>query len=90
MECCHDFDGVLTEFDKIIGLDRLKAIHFNDSKNECGAAKDRHEKLGQGYIGMEAMKRIATHPVVQKLPFILETPNDDAGYIQEIALVKSW
>ncbi|SDB50523.1 Endonuclease IV [Pseudobutyrivibrio sp. YE44] len=86
----NDFDGVLTQFDKIIGLDRLKAIHFNDSKNECGAAKDRHEKLGQGYIGMEAMKRIAQHPVTQNLPFILETPNDDAGYIGEIATVKSW
>jgi deoxyribonuclease-4 len=86
----NDFDGVLTQFDKVIGLDRLKAIHFNDSKNECGAAKDRHEKLGQGYIGMEAMKRIAQHPVTQNLPFILETPNDDAGYIEEIATVKSW
>ncbi|WP_072914082.1 deoxyribonuclease IV [Pseudobutyrivibrio xylanivorans] len=86
----NDFDGVLTQFDKVIGLDRLKAIHFNDSKNECGAAKDRHEKLGQGFIGMEAMKRIAQHPVTQNLPFILETPNDDAGYIEEIATVKSW
>ncbi|MCR5416921.1 MAG: deoxyribonuclease IV [Pseudobutyrivibrio sp.] len=85
-----DLDGVLTEFDKIIGLDRLKAIHFNDSKNECGAAKDRHEKLGQGCIGMDAMKRIAMHPVLQNLPFILETPNDDQGYIEEIATVNSW
>lgn len=86
----NDLDGVLTKFDKIIGLDRLKAIHFNDSKNECGAAKDRHEKLGQGCIGMEAMKRIALHPALQNLPFILETPNDDQGYIEEIALVNSW
>ncbi len=86
----NDLDGVLTQFDKIIGLDRLKAIHFNDSKNECGAAKDRHEKLGQGCIGMDAMKRIATHPVLQNLPFILETPNDDAGYKEEIAIVNSW
>ena len=86
----NDFDGVLTQFDKIIGLDRLKAIHFNDSKNECGAAKDRHEKLGQGCIGMEAMKRIAMHPTLQGLPFILETPNDDAGYIKEIATIKGW
>lgn len=86
----NDFDGVLTKFDKIIGLDRLKAIHFNDSKNECGAAKDRHEKLGQGFIGMEAMKRIALHPALQKLPFILETPNDDAGYMEEIKIVNSW
>lgn len=86
----NDFDGVLTKFDKIIGLDRLKAIHFNDSKNECGAAKDRHEKLGQGFIGMEAMKRIALHPALQKLPFILETPNNDAGYMEEIKIVNSW
>ena len=86
----NDLDGVITKFDKIIGLDRLKAIHFNDSKNECGAAKDRHEKLGQGCIGMEAMKRIALHPALQNLPFILETPNDDQGYIEEIALVNSW
>ncbi len=86
----NDFDGVLTQFDKIIGLDRLKAIHFNDSKNECGAAKDRHEKLGHGCIGIEAMKRIAMHPALQGLPFILETPNDDAGYIKEIATIKGW
>ncbi|MBQ7469413.1 MAG: deoxyribonuclease IV [Pseudobutyrivibrio sp.] len=86
----NDLDGVLTKFDKIIGLERLKAIHFNDSKNECGAAKDRHEKLGQGCIGLEAMKRIALHPALQNLPFILETPNDDQGYIEEIALVNSW
>ena len=86
----NDLDGVLTKFDKIIGLERLKAIHFNDSKNECGAAKDRHEKLGQGYIGMDAMKRIATHPTLQNFPFILETPNDDAGYKEEIAIVNSW
>ena len=86
----NDLDGVLDKFDKIIGLDRLKAVHFNDSKNPCGAAKDRHEKLGQGFIGMEAMKRIAQHPAFDGLPFILETPNDDEGYIQEIATVKSW
>jgi len=85
-----NLDGVLEQFDKIIGLDKLKAVHFNDSKNACGAAKDRHEKLGQGFIGMDAMKRIATHPVFDGLPFILETPNDDEGYIQEIATVKSW
>ena len=85
-----NLDGVLEQFDKIVGLDKLKAVHFNDSKNACGAAKDRHEKLGQGFIGMDAMKRIATHPVFDGLPFILETPNDDEGYIQEIATVKSW
>ena len=86
----NDLDGVLDQFDRIIGLDRLKAVHFNDSKNECGSHKDRHEKLGQGMIGMEAMKRIAMHPAFEGLPFILETPNDDEGYIQEIATVMSW
>jgi deoxyribonuclease-4 len=86
----NDLDGVLGEFDRIIGLDRLKAVHFNDSKNERGSHKDRHEKLGQGMIGMEAMKRLAMHPVFEGLPFILETPNDDDGYIHEIATVKSW
>lgn len=86
----NDLDGVLGKFEKIIGLSRLKAVHFNDSKNPCGSAKDRHEKLGQGFIGMEAMKRIAQHPAFEGLPFILETPNDDEGYIQEIATVKSW
>ncbi len=86
----NDLDGVIDEFDKVIGLDRLKAVHFNDSKNERGSHKDRHEKLGQGMIGMDAMKRFAMHPAFEGLPFILETPNDDAGYIQEIATVKSW
>ena len=86
----NDLDGVLDQFDKTLGLERLKAVHFNDSKNPCGSCKDRHEKLGQGMIGMDAMKRIATHPAFQGLPFILETPNDDDGYIQEIATVKSW
>ena len=66
-----DIDGVLTQFDKVIGLDRLCAVHFNDSKNPCGSHKDRHEKLGKGYIGMEAMKRIALHPSLQNRPFIL-------------------
>lgn len=86
----NDLDGVIDHFDKVIGIERLKAVHFNDSKNVCGAAKDRHEKLGQGFIGMDAMRRFATHPVFEGLPFILETPNDDEGYIQEIATVKSW
>ncbi|WP_026493437.1 deoxyribonuclease IV [Butyrivibrio sp. XPD2002] len=86
----NDLEGVLHHFDKVIGLERLKAVHFNDSKNDCGSHKDRHEKLGQGMIGMDAMKKIATHPVFEGLPFILETPNDDEGYIQEIALVKEW
>ena len=86
----NDLDGVLTHFDKVIGMDKLKAVHFNDSKNERGSHKDRHEKLGQGYIGLEALKRIACHPALQGLPFILETPNDDEGYIHEIQMVKEW
>lgn len=86
----NDLDGVLTRFDKIIGLDHLYAVHFNDSKNPCGSHKDRHEKLGEGNIGMDAMKRIALHPALQGKPFILETPNDDAGYIREIHTVMSW
>lgn len=86
----HDLDGVLTRFDRIIGLDRLKAVHFNDSKNDLGSHKDRHEKLGLGRLGMDAMKRIASHPALAGLPFILETPNEEEGYTQEIAAVKSW
>lgn len=86
----NDLDGVLQHFDDVIGLDRLYAVHFNDSKNPCGSHKDRHEKLGQGFIGMEAMKRIALHPALQNKPFILETPNDDAGYINEIHTVLEW
>jgi len=85
-----DLDGVLTHFDSVIGLDRLKAIHFNDSKNERGSHKDRHEKPGQGRIGPDALKRIACHPALQGLPFIPETPNDDDGSIREIQLVKEW
>ncbi len=85
-----DFDKVLDEFDAVIGLDRLKAVHINDSMNPLGAHKDRHEKIGQGNIGEEALKAIVNNPRLQGLPFILETPNDDAGYAKEIALVKSW
>ena len=86
----NDLDGVLQRLDDVIGLRRLKAVHFNDSKNKCGSHKDRHEKLGQGCIGMEAMKRIALHPVFDGVPFILETPNDDSGYISEIRTVREW
>ena len=86
----HDLDGVLQHFDDVIGLSRLRAVHFNDSKNGCGSHKDRHEKLGQGAIGMEAMKRIAQHPILEGLPFILETPNDDEGYMAEIHTVLKW
>lgn len=85
-----DFDKVLDEFDAVIGLDRLKAVHINDSMNPLGAHKDRHEKIGQGNIGEEALKAIVNNPRLQGLPFILETPNDDAGYAKEIALIKSW
>ena len=83
-------DGVLRKFDEIIGLDRLLAVHLNDSKNDRGAAKDRHEKLGQGHIGPDALRAVVTHPLLQDRPFILETPNDDAGYAAEIAQVRSW
>lgn len=86
----NNLDGVLEEFDRIIGLYRLYAVHFNDSLNECGSHKDRHAKIGEGKIGMEAMRRIALHPLLSGRPFILETPNDDEGYAKEIALVRSW
>lgn len=86
----NDLDGVLLEFDRVIGLDRLYAVHFNDSMNECGAHKDRHARIGEGCIGAEAMRRVATHPLLAGKPFILETPNDDEGYRREIALVREW
>ena len=86
----NDLDGVLQHFDDVIGLNRLKAVHFNDSKNDRGSHKDRHERLGQGYLGMEAMKRIALHPALAGLPFILETPNEDEGYITEIHTILGW
>lgn len=84
-----DLDGVLREFDKVIGLDYLKALHINDSKNPCGAHKDRHEKIGDGYIGSEAFSRILAHPKLQGLPMVLETPQDSlAGYGQEIKMLR--
>ena len=86
----NNLDGVLQEFDRVIGIDRLKAIHFNDSLNDCGAHKDRHAKIGEGKIGAEAMKRIVQHPLLQGKPFILETPNDDEGYAREIAMIREW
>ena len=86
----NDLEGVLARFDEVIGLERLHAIHLNDSMNPCGAHKDRHEKLGQGNIGCEAMRRIVRHPLLYGNPFILETPNEDEGYAKEIALVKEW
>ena len=84
-----DLDGVLAEFDRIIGLGRLRAIHLNDSLNPRGAHKDRHAKIGAGEIGLEALVRVLNHPKLRGLPFILETPNDAAGYAAEIKLLRS-
>ena len=84
-----DLDGVLDRFDEVIGLDRLKAVHLNDSKNPCAAHKDRHEKLGEGFIGFDALAAVVNHPVLKSLPFYLETPHDDlAGYADEIERLK--
>ena len=85
----NDLDGVLAEFDKVIGLERLKAIHLNDDKNPMGSQKDRHEKIGKGTIGLEAFERIINHPALRDLPFYLETPNDLAGYKEEIEILKA-
>ena len=84
----NDLDGVLNKFDEIIGLDRLKAIHLNDSKNPFASHKDRHEKIGEGSIGIEAIARIINHPKLKGIPFFLETPNDLDGYAKEIELLK--
>ena len=86
----EDLDGVLTEFDRVIGLKRLRAVHLNDSMNPRGARKDRHQKLGQGCIGPEALKRVVTHPALQGLPMVLETPNELPGYAEEIRLLRQW
>ncbi|MBQ6141313.1 MAG: deoxyribonuclease IV [Kiritimatiellae bacterium] len=83
-----DLDGVLAEFDRVVGLGRLKAIHINDSMNVLGAHKDRHEKIGKGKIGIDAFRRIVNHPALRDLPFYLETPCDLQGYKEEIALLK--
>ena len=98
LDTCHVWDGgydivnhldeVLTEFDRVIGLSRLKAIHLNDSLNPLGAHKDRHARIGEGYIGKEALLRIINHPALRKLPFYLETPNELDGYAAEIALLR--
>ena len=82
-----DLDGVMKEFDSTVGLERLKAVHLNDSKNPLGSHKDRHEKIGQGYIGIDAFCRIINHPLLRDLPFYLETPNDLKGYAGEIELL---
>ena len=84
----HDLDGVLNDFDHIIGLERLKAIHLNDSLNDCGSHRDRHARIGEGKIGMEALVRIIKHPALREIPFILETPNDDSGWTEEIHVLK--
>ena len=98
LDTCHVFDGgydivdhlddVFEQFDRIVGLNRLKAIHLNDSKNPMGSHKDRHEKIGQGSIGLQAMTRIINHPALRELPFYLETPNELDGYAAEIALLR--
>lgn len=98
LDTCHVYDGeydivnhldeVLEEFDQVLGLSRLKAVHLNDSKNPFGSHKDRHEKIGEGSIGLAAMERIINHPELRELPFYLETPNELPGYAAEIALLK--
>ncbi len=85
----NDLDGVLDEFDRIIGLEKLKAIHINDSKNQRGAHKDRHEKIGEGFLGIETFKNIVNNPRIKGIPLILETPNDFYGYKYEIELLRS-
>ena len=80
----NDLDGVLEEFDRIIGLEKLKAIHLNDSLNDLGSHKDRHARIGEGRIGLEALVRVIRHPRLEGIPFILETPNDDEGWAAEI------
>ena len=84
----NDLDGVLAEFDRVVGLDKLKALHVNDSKNPFSSHKDRHELIGKGSLGVEAFSRVVNHPVLKKLPMILETPNELPGYAQEIALLR--
>lgn len=98
LDTCHVFaagydlvgnlNAVLEDFDRIVGLARLKAIHLNDSMQPLGSHKDRHEKLGRGQLGIETIGRIINHPALRELPFYLETPNDLAGYKEEIALLK--
>ena len=99
MDTCHvydagydiknNLDGVLEQFDKIIGLDRLKACHLNDSKNPFESHKDRHEKIGQGSLGLETFEKVINHPALRELPFILETPQESTdGYAEEIRLLR--
>ncbi len=98
LDTCHIFDGgydivneldkVVEEFDKIIGLDKLYAIHLNDSMNECNSHKDRHAKIGEGNIGLDALVKVINHPKLKHLPFFLETPNDLEGYGKEIKILR--
>lgn len=85
-----DLDGVLEEFDRVIGLDRLRALHLNDSKNPRGSHKDRHERIGEGCIGAEAFRAVVTNPRLRDLPMILETPNELSGYAAEISLLRGF
>lgn len=85
-----DLDGVLDEFDRVIGLDRLRALHLNDSKNPRGSHKDRHERIGEGCIGAEAFRAVVTNPRLRDLPMILETPNELSGYAAEISLLRGF
>ena len=89
-DIADDLDGVLAEFDRLIGLDRLFAVHVNDSKNPCGAHKDRHERLGLGHLGEEFFGRLVCHPKLRHLPFYLETPNDMDGYNAEIRRLRQY
>lgn len=84
----NDVYGVIDEFDKVVGIDRLKAIHLNDSKNPLNAHKDRHETIGNGFLTFDGIVKIISHPVISKLPICLETPNDIDGYAKEIKLIK--
>ncbi|MGL6015916.1 MAG: TIM barrel protein, partial [Selenomonadaceae bacterium] len=84
----HGLDAVIEEFDRVIGLERLKAVHLNDSMNPFASHKDRHQKIGQGEIGLQAITAIVNHPKLQGIPFYLETPNDLEGYAAEISLLK--
>ncbi|MEG1153278.1 MAG: deoxyribonuclease IV [Ruthenibacterium sp.] len=86
----HDLDGVLAQFDRIIGLEKLCAVHLNDSLNPLGAHKDRHAQIGKGCIGLDAFVRIVHHPALKNLPLILETPNDDTGWTEEIAMLRGY
>lgn len=85
----NDLDGVIAEFDRIVGLDKLKALHINDSKNPIGAHKDRHEKIGEGFLGVSTFESVVNHPYLSTLPMILETPNELDGYQREIELLRS-